>query len=157
MPAKKDQLSILIPDVTVALSVGDVILKPFRFKHSKIALALIKRYAAILFDDVEDKDADGETFKRAKTTAEIINEVLEEENTEYPVLSDIVTLLGLASESLTADKVDDLGYDDVFLLLAEIIQQNRDFFQRLMAKVNPPKESEKATTPAKTTELESAA
>lgn len=156
MATKKDQLSILIPDVSVALSVGEVTLKPFRFKHSKIALNLIKRYASILFDDVEDKDAEGETFKRAKTTAEIINEVLEEDKDNYPILTDIEALLGLASDALTPEKVGDLGYDDVFLLLAEIIQQNRDFFQRLMAKVNPPKEAEKVE-PAKITALESAA
>jgi hypothetical protein len=155
MALKKDELSILIPGVDVPLSVGSVTLKPFRFKHSKIALGLIKRYASILFDDVEDKDADGEVFKRAKTTAEIINEVLEGEDDNYPVLNDVVALLGLACDSLSPEKVDDLGYDDVFLLLAEIIGQNRDFFQRLTKKINPPKE-DSVKEVSKITALESA-
>ena len=156
MALKKDELSILIPGVDVPLSVGSVTLKPFRFKHSKIALSLIKRYASILFDDVEEMDAEGEEYRRAKTTAEIINEVLEGDSDSYPVLNDIVALLGLACDALTAEKVDDLGYDDVLLLLAEIIQQNRDFFQRLTKKINPPKEDTPKEV-SKITALESAA
>jgi hypothetical protein len=157
MPAKKDNLSILIPDASVETSIGTFLLRPFRFKDSKTALGLIKHYASILFDDVEDKDADGETFKRAKTTAEIINCVLEEEGEDYPVLEDIAKLLKLACNTLDPDKVGELGYDDVFLLLAEIIQQNRDFFQRLMNKINPPKEDKEAKPIQKTMVLESAA
>lgn len=156
MAAKKNELNILIPDVVVPLSVGTVTLKPFRFKHSKIALGLVKRYASILFDEVEDTDVNGESFVRAKTTAEIIEAVLEEDGEDYPVLTDIVALLNLACDALTAEKVDELGYDDVFLLLAEIIQQNRDFFQRLMQKVNPPKEKS-TEEQSKTTASESAA
>lgn len=156
MAAKKDELSILIPEVDLPLSVGSVTLKPFRFKHSKIALGLIKRYASILFDDVEETDADGEKYKRAKTTAEIVSKVLECDSDNYPIMGDIVALLGLACDALTAEKVDDLRYDDVLLLLAEIIQQNRDFFQRLTKKINPPKE-ESPKEVSKITALESAA
>ena len=136
---KKSQLSVLIPNRVFQVSIGEIELKPFKFKQFQIALEIIEKYIkAILIGDVSDEKDEEKTI----TTASIINFLLEKsENDEddYVVLDDIAYLLKLVSGK-DVEQIQELTYDEVFALLTEIIDQNIDFFSRIGKKINPQKE-----------------
>lgn len=155
MAFKKDDLSILIPSLTIALSVGEVALKPFKFKQVPLMLELVEKYSQLLFEGKE-VEIDGEKVLVDKSSGEIIKELLAKTNGNYGVLLDVQKVIQLVSPELEEKDIDDLGYDEVFYLLSQIFEQNRDFFQRLMEKVNP-KKSPVQTLESKITESESPA
>lgn len=121
----QNQLSVLIPDRSFLTSIGDVTLKPFKFKQFKTALAIIEKYLKIILGDQE------------VTTSSIMESLLEKAEDDYTVLDDIASLLGLVSSKQTSD-LEELGYDEIFALLTEVVEQNMDFFGRIGKKINPP-------------------
>lgn len=123
----QNQLSVLIPDRSFLTSIGDVTLKPFKFKQFKTALAIIEKYLKIILGS-EDV-----------TTASIMESLLEKAEDDYTVLEDIASLLGLVSSKETSD-LGELGYDEIFALLTEVVEQNMDFFGQIGKKINPPVE-----------------
>ncbi len=124
MAAKKNQLSVLIPDRSFDTSIGDLVLKPFKFKQFNTALEIIQKYVQFILG--------GEDV----TTGSIINFLLEKSEEDYSVLVDIVKLLSLVSGK-ESEEIDELTYDEVFALLSEVIDQNMDFFSRIGKKINP--------------------
>lgn len=124
MATKKNQLSVLIPDRSFDTSIGDLVLKPFKFKQFNTALEIIQKYVQFILG--------GEDV----TTGSIINFLLEKSEEDYSVLVDIVKLLSLVSGK-ESEEIDELTYDEVFALLSEVIDQNKDFFSRIGKKINP--------------------
>lgn len=154
-----DKLKVLIPDTTVELSIGPVVLKPFKFKNLAIALELTERYAAIILSPKEIIEDDQKLYV-SKTSLEVIQEILAKTgDSNYPVMQDVRNLLGLLSTDLAPEIVDDLGYDDVFLLLVEAFEINSDFFERLMVKLRkdvPETNPKEATEAVEATEADPA-
>ena len=148
MATKKNQLSVLIPDRTFDTSIGDLVLKPFKFKQFQIALEIIQKYVQFILggkdkgNSEEDKGnseedkGNSEEDKGVLTTGDIINFLLEKSEEDYLVLVDIVKLLSLVSGK-ESQEIDELTYDEVFALLSEVIDQNMDFFSRIGKKINP--------------------
>jgi hypothetical protein len=133
---KNNQLSVLIPDRSFDTSIGAVTLKPFKFKQFKTALAIIEKYLKIILG------------KEDVTSGDIIESLLEKAEDDYTVLSDIAQLLGLVSSKETTE-LEELGYDEIFALLTEVVEQNMDFFGRIGNKISPQTEvteNELATT-----------
>nr|QNL31681.1 MAG: hypothetical protein [Bacteriophage sp.] len=124
MATKKNQLSVLIPDRSFDTSIGDLVLKPFKFKQFKEALEIIEKYLKVILG--------GEDV----TTGSIVSFLLEKSEEDYSVLVDIVKLLSLVSGK-ESEEIDELTYDEVFALLSEVIDQNMDFFSRIGKKINP--------------------
>ena len=124
MATKKNQLSVLIPDRSFDTSIGDLVLKPFKFKQFKEALEIIEKYLKVILG--------GEDV----TTGSIVSFLLEKSEKDYSVLVDIVKLLSLVSGK-ESEEIDELTYDEVFALLSEVIDQNMDFFSRIGKKINP--------------------
>jgi len=124
MAAKENQLSVLIPDRSFDTSIGDLVLKPFKFKQFNTALEIIQKYVQFILG--------GEDV----TTGSIINFLLEKSEEDYSVLVDIVKLLSLVS-SKESEEIDELTYDEVFALLSEMIDQNKRFFSEIGKKINP--------------------
>lgn len=124
MATKKNQLSVLIPDRSFDTSIGDLVLKPFKFKQFKEALEIIEKYLKVILG--------GEDV----TTGSIVSFLLEKSEEDYSVLVDIVKLLSLVSGK-EFEEIDELTYDEVFALLSEVIDQNMDFFSRIGKKINP--------------------
>jgi type I site-specific restriction-modification system R (restriction) subunit len=149
MAAKKNQLSVLIPDRSFDTSIGDLVLKPFKFKQFNTALEIIQKYVQFILGG-EDK-SNSEEDKAVLTTASIINFLLEKTESDYSVLIDIVKLLSLVSGK-ESEEIDELTYDEVFALLSEVIDQNMDFFSRIGKKINPgPAAEPNGETPEVTT------
>lgn len=115
---------MLIPDRSFDTSIGDLVLKPFKFKQFNTALEIIQKYVQFILG--------GEDV----TTGSIINFLLEKSEEDYSVLVDIVKLLSLVSGK-ESEEIDELTYDEVFALLSEVIDQNKDFFSRIGKKINP--------------------
>lgn len=115
---------MLIPDRSFDTSIGDLVLKPFKFKQFKEALEIIEKYLKVILG--------GEDV----TTGSIVSFLLEKSEEDYSVLVDIVKLLSLVSGK-ESEEIDDLTYDEVFALLSEVIDQNMDFFSRIGKKINP--------------------
>jgi len=115
---------VLIPDRSFDTSIGDLVLKPFKFKQFNTALEIIQKYVQFILG--------GEDV----TTGSIINFLLEKSEEDYSVLVDIVKLLSLVSGK-ESEEIDELTYDEVFALLSEVIDQNMDFFSRIGKKINP--------------------
>lgn len=139
MATKKNQLSVLIPDRSFNTSIGDLVLKPFKFKQFNTALEIIQKYVEFILG--------GEDV----TTGSIINFLLEKSEGDYSVLVDIVKLLSLVSGK-ESEEIDELTYDEVFALLSEIIDQNKDFFSQIGKKINPgPAAEPNGETPKVTT------
>lgn len=139
---KKSQLSVLIPNRVFQVSIGEIELKPFKFKQFQIALEIIEKYIkAILIGDMPDsaKSNQEEDEEKTITTASIINFLLEKSDEDYVVLEDIAYLLKLVSGK-DVEQIQELTYDEVFGLLTEVIDQNIDFFSRIGKKINPQKE-----------------
>lgn len=146
MAAKKNQLSVLIPDRSFDTSIGELVLKPFKFKEFQIALEIIEKYIKAIFigempdsakSDKSDQEEDEE--KTVITTASIINFLLEKSDSDddnYAVLEDIAYLLKLVSGK-DVEQIEDLTYDEVFALLTEMIDQNKRFFSEIGKKINP--------------------
>lgn len=124
MATKKNQLSVLIPDRSFDTSIGDLVLKPFKFKQFNTALEIIQKYVQFILG--------GEDV----TTGSIVSFLLEKSEEDYSVLVDIVKLLSLVSGK-ESEEIDELTYDEVFALLSEVIDQNKDFFSRIGKKINP--------------------
>lgn len=124
MATKKNQLSVLIPDRSFNTSIGDLVLKPFKFKQFNTALEIIQKYVQFILG--------GEDV----TTGSIVSFLLEKSEEDYSVLVDIVKLLSLVSGK-ESEEIDELTYDEVFALLSEVIDQNMDFFSRIGKKINP--------------------
>jgi len=124
MATKKNQLSVLIPDRSFNTSIGDLVLKPFKFKQFNTALEIIQKYVQFILG--------GEDV----TTGSIVSFLLEKSEEDYSVLVDIVKLLSLVSGK-ESEEIDELTYDEVFALLSEVIDQNKDFFSRIGKKINP--------------------
>lgn len=124
MATKKNQLSVLIPDRSFNTSIGDLVLKPFKFKQFNTALEIIQKYVQFILG--------GEDV----TTGSIVSFLLEKSDEDYSVLVDIVKLLSLVSGK-ESEEIDELTYDEVFALLSEVIDQNKDFFSRIGKKINP--------------------
>ena len=144
MATKKNQLSVLIPDRSFNTSIGDLVLKPFKFKQFNTALEIIQKYVQFILG--------GEDV----TTGSIVSFLLEKSEEDYSVLVDIVKLLSLVSGK-ESEEIDELTYDEVFALLSEVIDQNKDFFSRIGKKINPGPvaESNKETPEVTTGESES--
>lgn len=139
MATKKNQLSVLIPDRSFDTSIGDLVLKPFKFKQFNTALEIIQKYVQFILG--------GEDV----TTGSIVNFLLEKSEEDYSVLVDIVKLLSLVSGK-ESEEIDELTYDEVFALLSEVIDQNMDFFSRIGKKINPgPAAKPNGETPEVTT------
>ena len=141
MATKKNQLSVLIPDRTFDTSIGDLVLKPFKFKQFQIALEIIQKYVQFILGgkdkgNSEEDKGNSEEDKGVLTTGDIINFLLEKSEEDYLVLVDIVKLLSLVSGK-ESQEIDELTYDEVFALLSEVIDQNMDFFSRIGKKINP--------------------
>ena len=124
MATKKNQLSVLIPDRSFDTSIGDLVLKPFKFKQFNTALEIIQKYVQFILG--------GEDV----TTGSIVSFLLEKSEEDYSVLVDIVKLLSLVSGK-ESEEIEELTYDEVFALLSEVIDQNMDFFSRIGKKINP--------------------
>lgn len=139
MATKKNQLSVLIPDRSFDTSIGDLVLKPFKFKQFNTALEIIQKYVEFILG--------GEDV----TTGSIINFLLEKSEEDYSVLMDIVKLLSLVSGK-ESEEIDELTYDEVFALLSEMIDQNKRFFSEIGKKINPsPAPKSNGETPEVTT------
>ena len=139
MATKKNQLSVLIPDRSFDTSIGDLVLKPFKFKQFNTALEIIQKYVQFILG--------GEDV----TTGSIVSFLLEKSEEDYSVLVDIVKLLSLVSGK-ESEEIDELTYDEVFALLSEVIDQNKDFFSRIGKKINPgPAAEPNGETPEVTT------
>ena len=141
MATKKNQLSVLIPDRSFDTSIGDLVLKPFKFKQFKEALEIIEKYVQFILGgkDIGNSEEDignSEENKAGLTTGGIVNFLLEKSEGDYSVLIDIVKLLSLVSGK-ESEEIDELSYDEVFGLLSEVINQNMDFFSRIGKKINP--------------------
>ena len=141
MATKKNQLSVLIPDRSFNTSIGDLVLKPFKFKQFQIALEIIQKYVQFILGgkdkgNSEEDKGNSEEDKGVLTTGDIINFLLEKSEEDYLVLVDIVKLLSLVSGK-ESQEIDELTYDEVFALLSEVIDQNMDFFSRIGKKINP--------------------
>lgn len=141
MATKKNQLSVLIPNRTFDTSIGDLVLKPFKFKQFQIALEIIQKYVQFILGgkdkgNSEEDKGNSEEDKGVLTTGDIINFLLEKSEEDYLVLVDIVKLLSLVSGK-ESQEIDELTYDEVFALLSEVIDQNMDFFSRIGKKINP--------------------
>ena len=115
---------MLIPDRSFNTSIGDLVLKPFKFKQFNTALEIIQKYVQFILG--------GEDV----TTGSIVSFLLEKSEEDYSVLVDIVKLLSLVSGK-ESEEIDELTYDEVFALLSEVIDQNKDFFSRIGKKINP--------------------
>jgi hypothetical protein len=156
MAAKKNQLSVLIPDRSFDTSIGDLVLKPFKFKQFNTALEIIQKYVQFILggedkSNSEEDKGNSEEDKAVLTTASIINFLLEKTESDYSVLIDIVKLLSLVSGK-ESEEIDELTYDEVFALLSEVIDQNMDFFSRIGKKINPgPAAEPNGETPEVTT------
>lgn len=129
MAAKKSQLSVLIPNRSFQVSIGDIEIKPFKFKQFHEALAIIEKYLKVILGGEE------------VTTGSIITFLLEKSEEDYAVLEDIVNLLKLVSGK-EPEQIEDLSYDEVFGLLTEVIDQNMDFFSRIGKKIGAQQESQ---------------
>jgi len=82
MAAKKNQLSVLIPDRSFDTSIGDLVLKPFKFKQFNTALEIIQKYVQFILggedkSNSEEDKGNSEEDKAVLTTASIINFLLE--------------------------------------------------------------------------------
>ena len=138
----KNQLEVLISAKTYELTSGKVTLKPFKFALFNEVMRLIQKYFNIFTEgkeiEVTNEDGSKESVLVDKSTAEIVSELLEKSQDDYLILQDLCYLLGL-STGLTPEDIGELSYDEVFFLLSEMFELNRDFFNRIMKKVNPPK------------------
>ena len=129
MANKKNQLSVLIPNRCFQVSIGEIEVKPFKFKQFNEALAIIEKYLKAILGGEE------------VTTGSIINFLLEKSEEDYAVLEDIVDLLKLVS-GRESEQIEELSYDEVFALLTEVIDQNMDFFSRIGKKISPQQEAQ---------------
>lgn len=132
---------MLIPDRSFDTSIGDLVLKPFKFKQFNTALEIIQKYVQFILGgkdkgNSEEDKGNSEEDKDVLTTGDIINFLLEKSEEDYLVLVDIVKLLSLVSGK-ESQEIDELTYDEVFALLSEVIDQNMDFFSRIGKKINP--------------------
>jgi len=134
MATKTNQLSVLIPNRSFDTSIGNLVLKPFKFKQFKEALEIIEKYVQFILggEDIGNSEED----KAVLTTGAIVNFLLEKSENNYSVLIDIVKLLSLVSGK-KSEEIDELTYDEVFALLSEVIDQNKDFFSRIGKEINP--------------------
>lgn len=117
----KNELSVLIPNRSFTTSVGDITLKPFKFKQFGKALELVQRYFDLFT-----------TFDGAEAMAKALFEKVE--GGDYEILDDIDLLIELVSGIKVSDS--DLAYDEVIGLLVEVIDMNLDFFSRISQKMN---------------------
>lgn len=139
MATKKNQLSVLIPNRVFQVSIGEIELKPFKFKQFQVALEIIEKYIkAILVGDMSDSAQEVDEEK-AITTSSIITFLLKKSDEDYVVLEDIAYLLKLVSGK-DVEQIEELTYDEVFGLLTEVIDQNMDFFSRIGKKISLQKE-----------------
>jgi hypothetical protein len=129
------QLSILIPNRTVETTAGELILKPFKFKDFPVALEIIERY----FD----------LFSRLDSAEAIARAIFDKNEDIFVVMTDISSLIKLVSSFDISES--ELDYDEVISLLAEIIEMNLDFFNRIGERLTPQPQEE----PPKTGESES--
>jgi hypothetical protein len=147
MATKKNQLSVLIPDRSFDTSIGNLVLKPFKFKQFNTALEIIQKYVQFILggEDIGNSEEDignSEEDKAVLTTGAIVNFLLKKSENNYSVLIDIVKLLSLVSGK-KSEEIDELTYDEVFALLSEVIDQNMDFFSRIGKKISPQQEPQK--------------
>lgn len=129
------QLQILINSRSFSTSAGEIKLVPFKFKQFTIALEIIEQYLLIIT-----------TYDKA----ELIVELLAKTDDKFKLLTDVVSLLGLVSD-WTAEKFEELGYDEVISLLTEIIEMNIDFFSQIGKRLNPEQKTEPLPSSTATT------
>lgn len=125
---KMDGYDILISDTDVTIRNKKVHLRPFKMKEGKIAQLIIAPYLATLLSPklfVED----GTTYEREKTINELVIDVLNKEDGD--VFGDISKLIAISTNDLTAEEIDEIGYDEGLILLAKIIDMNPRFFRDL--------------------------
>lgn len=120
---KKDELRVLIPSVEVETSTGTIVLNPFKFKDFPKALAIVNRYVEI--------------FSTAEDTMSIVSGLLKDAG--ELTLNDVASLIELASGK-TRDTLNELTYDEVVNMLATVVEQNMDFFNRIGKKLTKTEE-----------------
>lgn len=121
-------LLVLIPDRTFATSHGPVTLTPFALRNFKTALGIIERYVNV--------------FMVSQTGAEMAEKIFARVNEDYAILDDIQALLTLVIKP--SIELEDLRYDEVIGLLAEVIQMNLDFFKQIGERLNKMADEPKA-------------
>lgn len=143
-----DKLSILMPDQELQLRKKTITLKPFTVNASKKILAKIGVYKALFVDKVEDfyteeivNDAgEVETKKiggfRNKTNAEIADAFLDKAmNADSGLLDDLCFIFGFVCDDLTPEFVDELGIDELALIITQALEMNSDFFKLLFRRI----------------------
>lgn len=112
-------LPVLIPNRQFKTSAGEVELRPFKFRDFNKALALIERYVGV--------------FMVSQTAQEISEKLFAKAASDYEILSDIESLLGLVG---TGSPIEELQYDEVVALVVEVIDMNLDFFKSIGKRLN---------------------
>ncbi len=119
----KDQLNILIPDRELETSGGKITLKPFKFKQINKAIKIINNYI--------------ERFVGAEDNLALIKSLLADNG--EAAITDFCELISMCCGASRA-LIDELGYDEVVNICANILKQNQDFFSQIGKQLNPSEE-----------------
>lgn len=115
---QKTELEILIGDKTIPTSLGEITLRPFKFKDFSKVLQVINRYLSI--------------FAESETTAQAVKTLLA--NADEQTIPDILLLIKLTTD-LEREQLEELTWDEVANLFLVVVEENLDFFFRAAAKL----------------------
>lgn len=141
--AAESDLKKFLPDVVVETSVGDIKLRPFRFKDMNLGLQVLKRWFNLLLElDGTDAGTIIAVLARVVQTNRLDEEDAESADNSIDVQSDIRLMLELSipkdgvklTDPEMTDWIDELAIAEVASLVMEVFELNKGFFSTKMEK-----------------------